>query len=839
MKNTYTYTLIFIIFSNYILAQNNDSIIYNNLDEIIYSASKKNEAIFNSPINIQKITNKELQNSPSTDFYNSIVNLSGTQLNTNSLTFSSINVRGFSDFSNYRLTQLNDGVDNSSPALNFPLGNLTGVNNLDVESIELISGTASPLYGANAVNGLIYVNTKDPFQYQGLSTYFTAGITDQNVAGTKPYTDFGIRFAKAFNDKLAFKINFSALHGYEWQADNRNDVDTNPMNESVRGVNSPSYDGLNLYGDEIATTLNLDDLSGAPQGTFGTIRVARTGYAENDLYDRKAKSIKADAGLYYRLTDNLTASYSYRFGTGNAMYHASNRFVFDDFILQQHKLELKGKKLMLRSYLSTENAGDTYDTRFAGINLNRKFKSNNQWFSDYAGAYIQTGSHEQARAFADIGRLQVGTDEFNNALNLIKNDSDFTTGAKFIDKTSLWHTEGTYDFTELINFAEIQIGGSFREYFLDSQGKIFTDENSSINYSEYGGYIQMGKNLANKRIRLIGSLRADKATNFDAEISPRLSSLFYIGEKRNHNFRLTYQTGYRNPNTQQQYSALDVGFLSIIGTTEDNLTRFTDTKTSLVTGNTKTFTGNEIWNNSYTVESVTNFSQTGNPADLIVHNQSYIKPEKVQNFEIGYRAKLANRFNLELDAYYNIYKDFIGTIDVITPFNGSVIDGSAINSIVTSDFTPYQLYANSTKDVNSYGFGINMNYNLHRNLNANVNYNYNDYESVTDGNLIPNFNMPKHQIKLLLNSPNIIKNVDISTALRWNNSYQWKTFFAPESTIDAKTVFDAQITYNSSKLFNLDSFIKVGGTNIFGKDYEVAYGSGRIGSQYYISLFLK
>ncbi len=119
-----------------------------------------------------------------------------------------------------------------------------------------------------------------------------------------------------------------------------------------------------------------------------------------------------------------------------------------------------------------------------------------------------------------------------------------------------------------------------------------------------------------------------------------------------------------------------------------------------------------------------------------------------------------------------------------------------------------------------------------------MNYNFNDYKTVVDGNLIPNFNMPKHQFKVIANTKELIKNVNISSALRWNNSYKWKTFFAPESTINSKTVVDAVINYNSSNLFNMKSYIKIGGTNIFGKDYQVAYGSGDIGSQYYISLVI-
>ena len=67
-----------------------------------------------------------------------------------------INSRGFGTFANTRFVQLVDGMDNAAPALNFPLGNLLGMTETDVLNVELIPGTNSALYGANAMNGIYY-----------------------------------------------------------------------------------------------------------------------------------------------------------------------------------------------------------------------------------------------------------------------------------------------------------------------------------------------------------------------------------------------------------------------------------------------------------------------------------------------------------------------------------------------------------------------------------------------------------------------------------------------------------------------------------------------------------
>ena len=72
-------------------------------------------------------------------------------------------------------------MDTSSPILNFPTGNLVGINPLDLESVELIPGASSALYGPNAFNGTMLMTSKSPFEYQGLSVQVTQGFTTSDA----------------------------------------------------------------------------------------------------------------------------------------------------------------------------------------------------------------------------------------------------------------------------------------------------------------------------------------------------------------------------------------------------------------------------------------------------------------------------------------------------------------------------------------------------------------------------------------------------------------------------------------------------------------------------------
>jgi len=96
------------------------------LDEVVVSASRTPQRIFESPVTIERFGVKEIANTASADFYDGLENMKGVDINVNSLTFKAINTRGFATFANTRFVQLVDGMDNSAPALNFPLGNYLG-----------------------------------------------------------------------------------------------------------------------------------------------------------------------------------------------------------------------------------------------------------------------------------------------------------------------------------------------------------------------------------------------------------------------------------------------------------------------------------------------------------------------------------------------------------------------------------------------------------------------------------------------------------------------------------------------------------------------------------------
>jgi iron complex outermembrane receptor protein len=820
------------------------------LDEIVLSASRTPESVRESPVTIERFDTRDIKNATSPDFYASLENLKGVDINKGSLTFSSLNTRGFATFANTRFVQLVDGMDNSSPALNFAIGNFLGLNELDVQSVELLPGASSALYGANAFNGILFMTSKSPFDDQGVSVYVKTGITSQQAAGDNNFYDFGIRAAHKFSDKFAAKANFSYLQGTEWYATDTNQYKLNQPGTPDTVIpfeNQPAHDGLNIYGDEVSlgalgTNLNevgqsIEALGLIPAGSSALIpavNVSRTGYREQDVTTYEAASGKADFSLNYRPTGgDLEVVWNSKFGFGRTIYQGANRYQLDNFLMQQHKLELRSKDFFVRGYMTSEDAGNSYDMRFTGINLSKVNAT--EWFGLYAGTYLQSvlGGATDAQAHAgarlqadDAYTLQPGTAEFNAAYDQIIDNPDVNEGSKFVDQTKMYVGEGNYNFRSLLkDYMDLQVGGSYRQYSLNSDGTIFTDYDGPIEYGELGAYVQGSKKfLAEERLKLTASIRVDKNDFFDAKFSPRVSLNYSAGDKKQHNIRGSYQTGFRNPDTQALFIGFDVGRAILVGSSPDNLDRRlpgTD------------LTGQDAYFNSYTRTSVEAFAATGDPTLLEATVTSLVQQEKVTAFDIGYRGKIGP-INLDANLYYNMYDGFINQKIVITPENGSTADGSAIADIVTGQYKAFQLYTNATEQIQSYGFVVGGNFKFAENFVFGVNYTYAkfDFDQAKEPDFAAGFNTPENQVKISIGNSNLFKNFGFNIDGRYKGSYLWESSIA-NAVMPEIYVVDAQINYGIPAI---KSVIKAGATNLGGNEYQSAVGTGFIGSQYYISL---
>lgn len=823
------------------------------LDEVVVSASRTPQRVFESPVTIERFGTKDIRTTASADFYDGLENLKGVDINVNSFTFKSINTRGFATFANTRFVQLVDGMDNSAPALNFPLGNLLGMTEVDVLDVELVPGTSSALYGANAFNGILLMRSKNPFDFQGISGQYKRGVTVQDAAGTNEYQDIQIRWGHKFSDKLAMKVNFGYLQGTDWIANSEEDK----LNRAVfAGVYN--RDGINIYGDEVQTNIygvaqQMVELGLLPAGGEALVpstNVSRTGYNETDMAEPDATSKKADWGVYYRPIEgsNLEISYIGKWGTGKTLYQGINRYAIKNFLMTQHKLEVTNDNWFARAYVVEDDAGDSYDMTFAAINVNRRWKPDLNWFAEYVGAIVNgqlagmtiDQAHVLARQTADTGRWLPGSPEFNANLAEVIQDPDLTTGARFTDNSKFYHLDYNYNFGHMWDWAEVQVGGSARRYSLNSGGTIFTDVDGPIEYQETGFYTQAVKKMMDDRLVVTGAIRYDKSEYFDGQFSPRAVLSYTAGEYKNLNFRVSYQTGFRTPTTQDLFIGLDAGQARLVGSANGNPERYIRDYAVSTAGQalgipaTVTISGASAYNNAYEASSVQAFAAAGDPSLLRVAEVDYVKPEQMQSMEFGFRGKLSRTFTVDAAVYRNDFQDFINTQVVLSPLYGEVGDGGlSVLAMANQDFETWSSYTNSPAEISSWGISIGMATKIFGNFDLSGSYTKAKLEFEQD--LYPDFrtnwNTPEHKLKAQFGNTELFKNFGFNVAWRYWSEYLWQASFG-DGMVPETHVIDAQFNLTVPKW---KSTIKVGATNLGGDEYFTAFGSGYIGTQYYIS----
>ncbi len=889
--------------------------------EVVVSASRFEEAILKSPVSVEKLDLRALQQAPTPSLYDALANIKGVDLATQGLLFKSVNLRGFGSTGNPRTVQLIDGMDNSAPGLNFPTDNIVGIPDLDLASVEVLAGAASALYGPNAVQGLILMNSKSPFDYQGLSANVKTGImsaSNRDVQNTG-YYDASIRYAKAINNRFAFKINLSYIGAKDWQATDYTNLNLGGNADPSRGTGtSLSYDGTNTYGDEF--TANLKSTAQSIAGNAATpaatkaafnsllsaglipdVNISRTGFLERDLVDYNTKSFKFNGAVHYRLTDKVELVGQLNYGLGTTVYTGTGRYSLRDFSLTQGKLELRGDNFTVRAYTTQENSGNTYAAGLVAVAMNGAYNGNSSWYTDYTGAFAgavgggQSAAAAQAaaRAYADRNRPAVGSDAFNTLLNTYRDKSISQGGGAFKDKSALYHLDAVYNLKNQIKFAEVLVGGNYRRYQLASESTLFADNvdgrTGSIGIDEYGVFGQVAKSFFTEHLKLTASGRYDKNQNFDGQFTPRFSAVTTFGD---HNIRLSYQTGFRIPTTQNQYIDLLTPSARLIGALPEFDKRYNLANaytlqnvqaagavinsngaspafqqqviaqlTAQVTAQVQAAVAAGQIPASQAAAAIAAGVQANAAAAiqgaavntgvavLTPYQSQKFQPERVASYELGYRGLISKKLFVDAYGYLSTYTNFIGSQVLILPTASLAPGQLPLTSGVFGSSTTRSIFSrasNTSEAIKTSGWGLGLTYQLNKGYTLAGNISNNNLDNFTPTSQVQYaaFNTPKYRYNLTFGKrPTANSPIGFSINAKHQDAFTWESGFTSpsdssvpfftNSIVPAINNLDAQVSY---KVLAYKSIIRLGATNLFGQPYVQAYANPSVGSMYYISL---
>lgn len=786
--------------------------------EIEVKSSRITEKEKESPITVESMGSKQIKESAQSTFYEGLGNMKGVDITAASLGFRVVNTRGFNSTSPVRSLQLIDGVDNQSPGLNFSLGNFLGACELDLKKVDIVSGASSAFFGPNAFNGVISMESKNPFE--------TPGLTIQTKVGERQMREMSFRLAQVIKNKkgkenLAYKVCLFSMSAYDWEATNYN-----PSSDSKQGLGNPGrFDAINIYGDEVLSP-------GNDQYTVGRSRIEylglgefyRSGYKEKDIVDYHTNNNKFNAAIHYKITPKTELIYAFNMGGGSTVYQGDNRYSLKNIRFWQNKLEWKQKdKFFIRVYSTKEDAGDSYDAVFTAMRLNNASADEGQWYKTYAANWTRkfkgkamnlpgyrgsdtTWVKDSLDYFLDFYKdsltrwheinlfntnrysysgYEVGTNRYDSLVKDITSRNFTDQGTRFYDKSALYNIQAEYKFTP--KWGEIITGTSGRIYRPQTRGTIFKDTGGVVitNY-EYGFYVGYDKKSKNNHWKVNLTTRLDKNQNFNFLLSPAASVLYL--PKKEHTFRFTGSRAIRNPTLADQYLYYNVGRAILVG----NLEGFD----SLIT-----------------LESFNKWRNTLDVNQLVYNKVAPIKPEKVLTMDFGYKAELNKSLFLDLGYYYSIYSSFIGyNVGVVGRFDPAT--GFPIGGIQA-----YRLAANSKDKVNTTGINIGFSY-FFKKYSFTGNYSYNAINMRGSNDpIIPAFNTPKNKFNLGFSGRECKLPFTEAKRFGFGISYKWVQSFqftgSPQFTgfIRSYDILDAQVNYVFPKQYLT---VKIGGSNLMG-----------------------
>lgn len=798
--------------------------------EVEVISSRITEKEKESPITVESMGTKQIKEAAASTFYEGLGNLKGVDITAASLGFRVVNTRGFNSTSPVRSLQLIDGVDNQSPGLNFSLGNFLGSCDLDVKKVDIISGASSAFYGPNAFNGVISMETKNPFE--------TPGLNVQTKIGERQLREVSFRLAQVIKskngaEKLAYKVCMFSMSAHDWEATNYA-----PSSDSKMDASNPGrYDAINVYGDEVLASGNDYTSSVNRFENPGLGMFYRDGYKEVDLVNYNTNNNKFNAAVHYKITPKTELIYAFNMGGGSTVYQGDNRYSLRNIRFWQNRLEWRQKdKFFIRVYSTQEDAGDSYDAVFTALRLNessfeldkwyKQYKTNwksyrfnkkveslpgypnylqykdsftiDEWANKFLDPFILQNKdtiskmHQQNLQLLNASsgpynrpRFEVGTSRFDSMVSDITSRTFTQGGTRFYDRSSLYNLQAEYKFTP--KFADIVTGVSGRIYRPDSKGTIFKDSAGiRITNYEYGLYAGLDKKTKDNHWKINLTARLDKNQNFNFLLSPA-ASVLYLPSKE-HNFRFTVSRAIRNPTLADQYLYYNVGRAILVG----NLDGFD----SLIT-----------------IESFNAYRENLDVGRIQYQKVAPIEPEKVLTFEVGYKAEISRKLFIDGGYYYSIYTSFIGyNIGLVTKFD-------PVTSFPVGGIQAYRLAANSKDKVNTSGFNIGYSY-FFKKYSFTGNYSFNTINlRSTDDPIIPAFNTPKHKFNLGLSGRECKLPFTKYKRLGFGISYKWIEGFeftgSPQFSgfIQTYDALDAQINYTFPKQYLT---LKIGGSNLMG-----------------------
>ncbi len=522
----------------------------------------------------------------------------------------------------------------------------------------------------------------------------------------------------------------------------------------------------------------------------------RPGYRERDLVDYGTDNLKAGASVHYKVTDRIEAIGATSYSRGSTVYQGDNRYRLKNIQFWQQRLELREEgKWSLRGYLTSEDAGDTYDIFTTALRLQDAsspggtrdwnvayFNLWDSWIGSalnpglldatvpeyltpseaiaqgYTGAqydaYIQqfvadhhdlyTMYHQMVadsvnnldNAFLDPAYLP-GTARFDQKFNEIVGKRFTDGGSLFFDRSRLAHVMGEHRFKlGTARPADAETGAEAppaAELVVGGNFRQYMPNSAGTIFKDTADVT-----IRNREFGLFAGLEKHL-------LDRKLKATATVRMDKNQNFNALFSPALSLVYTPQEHRTYRLSFSSAVRnpTLADQYFHYNVGRAILLGNIEGQFEAGR--DSLITVESFDDYraspSLVQGMQKLAYFHIDRIRPEQARTIELGYRGTHWDKLYFDVSAYHSWYTDFIGYmigIDAaIDPTNGFPVGGLQV----------YRLAANATSQVRTQGVNFGANY-YRSKTTLSFNYSYNQLVSGEDDPIIPAFNTPQNKFNI-------------------------------------------------------------------------------------------
>ncbi len=293
---------------------------------IAVTASRRREKSLEAPASITVLDAREIATEVSTSSSAILRNVAAVDISQTGIDRREIVLRGFNNAFSGAAYILTDNRQAAVPSLGVNIHSIMPNMNIDLETVEVVRGPGSALYGAGVDAGVVHYITKDPFTHQGTTVSVGGGERSTFVGQfrhARAVQNWGYKLTGQYAQANDFELDPNdQLDMAQLNADARDPVTGEPLNPRNNDYQKFNINGMLKYRFNEKTALSFNggfsSLDATVLSGIGTVQADNFGYAYGQV------RLNADRFFAQAYLNKNRGGNSFIYGTGTTIVERSS-----------------------------------------------------------------------------------------------------------------------------------------------------------------------------------------------------------------------------------------------------------------------------------------------------------------------------------------------------------------------------------------------------------------------------------------------------------------------------------------------------------------------------------